>query len=89
MTGATALTRARLDTDPLTDRIRRRDLRAFRREFRREHPEAEGIGVTARTALMLFLAGDSPIALAAFGGIMAETLEEGAPDAGEQVSSRP
>ncbi len=32
-----ALTRARLDTDPLTDRIRRRDLRAFRREFRREH----------------------------------------------------
>lgn len=57
MSRSRALTRARLDTDPLTDRIRRRDLRAFRREFRREHPEAEGIGVTARTALMTSLAG--------------------------------
>ncbi|MBE3077999.1 hypothetical protein HA387_06135 [Clavibacter michiganensis subsp. michiganensis] len=85
MTGATALTRARLDTDPLTDRIRRRDLRAFRREFRRAHPEAEGIGVKARTFLMLFLTWDCVLALAAFGGIIAETLQEGAPDAGVQV----
>jgi hypothetical protein len=80
-----ALTRARLDTDPLTDRIRRRDLRAFRREFRRAHPEAEGIAVRARTFLMLFLTWDCILALAAFGGIIAETLQEGAPDAGEQV----
>ncbi|WP_445444143.1 hypothetical protein [Clavibacter sp. km3a] len=85
MSRVTALTRARLDTDPLTDRIRRPDLRAFRREFRRAHPEAEGIGVKARTFLMRFLLWDSVIALALFAGIIAETLQEGAPDAGEQV----
>ncbi|OUE27886.1 hypothetical protein [Clavibacter michiganensis] len=85
MSRVTALTRARLDTDPLTDRIRRRDLRTFRREFRREHPEAEGIGVKARTFLMHFLLWDSVIALALFAGIMVETLQKGAPDAGEQV----
>lgn len=39
----------------------------------------------ARTFLMLFLTWDSAIALAAFGGIIAETLQEGAPDAGVQV----
>ncbi|QOD42914.1 hypothetical protein [Clavibacter zhangzhiyongii] len=85
MSRVTALTRARLDTGPLTDRIRRPDLRAFRREFRRAHPEAEGIGVKARTFLMRFLLWDSVIALALFAGIIAETLQEGAPDAGEQV----
>ncbi|MFT2751096.1 hypothetical protein [Clavibacter sp. Sh2088] len=85
MTGERALTRARLDTDPLTDRVRWGDLRAFRRGFRRAHPEAEGIGVKARTALMVFLTWDCVLALAAFGGIIVDTLQEGAPDAGEQV----
>ncbi len=86
MSRSRALTRARLDTDPLTDRIRRRDLRAFRREFRREHPEAEGIGVTARTALMTSLAGVSALMVVLLASIMAETLEEGAPDAASEAS---
>ncbi|CCE75867.1 hypothetical protein [Clavibacter nebraskensis] len=81
MSRATALTRARLDTDPLTDRIRRRDLRAFRRRFRRAHPEAEGSGVKARTLLMTTLAGVSALMVVLLASIMAETLQEGAPDA--------
>jgi len=85
VTGERALTRARLDTDPLTDRIRWRDLRAFRRGFRRAHPEAEGIGVKARTALMVFLAGASALMVVLLAWIMADTLQEGAPDAAEQA----
>ncbi|WP_043674862.1 hypothetical protein [Clavibacter michiganensis] len=86
MSRARTLTRQRLDTDPLTDRIRRRELRAFRREFRREHPEAEGIGVKARTFLMTSLAAVSALMILLLASIMAETLEEGAPDAAGEAS---
>lgn len=86
MTGERALTRARLDTDPLTDRIRWGDLRAFRRGFRRAHPEAEGIGVKARTALMVVIAGASALMVVLLAGIMAETLQEGAPDAASEAA---
>ncbi|MFS4505833.1 hypothetical protein ACMA46_06300 [Clavibacter sp. Sh2141] len=85
MNGDRALTRSRLDTAPLTDRIRRRDLRAFRREFRRAHPEAEGIGVRGRTALMVLLTWISALALVLLAGIVVDTLQEGEPDAGEEV----
>ena len=86
MTGERALTRARLETDPLTDRIRWRDLRAFRRGFRRAHPEAEGLGVKARTALMVFIAGTSALMVVLLAWIMADTLQEGAPDSVSEAS---
>ncbi|MBF4619561.1 hypothetical protein [Clavibacter sp. VKM Ac-2542] len=86
MTGERALTRARLDTDPLTDRITWREVRAFRREFRRAHPEAEGIGVKARTFLMTFLAAASALMIAMLVLIVVETLQEAEPDATEQAS---
>ncbi|PPF54992.1 hypothetical protein C5B94_06865 [Clavibacter michiganensis] len=85
MTRVRTLPRTRLDTAALTGRIRRGELRAFRREFRRAHPEAEGIGPRARSSLMHFLMWDSVVALALMGAVMAETLREGAPDAGEQA----
>jgi hypothetical protein len=81
-----ALTRGRLDTGPLTDRIRWRDVRAFRRGFRRAHPEAEGIGVKARTLLMTTLAGLGALMVVLLASIMAETLQEGAPDAAGEAS---
>jgi hypothetical protein len=81
-----ALTRERLETGPLTDRIRWRDLRAFRRGFRRAHPEAEGIGVKARTLLMTTLAGLGALMVVLLASIMAETLQEGAPDAVGEAS---
>jgi hypothetical protein len=81
-----ALTRGRLETGPLTDRIRWRDVRAFRRGFRRAHPEAEGIGVKARTLLMTTLAGLGALMVVLLASIMAETLEEGAPDAASEAS---
>jgi hypothetical protein len=80
-----ALTRSRLDTAPLTDRIRRRDLRAFRREFRRAHPEAEGIGVKGRAAFMLVLTWTSALMVALLAGIMVDTLRAGEPDAREEA----
>ncbi|OUE21891.1 hypothetical protein BFL34_00362 [Clavibacter michiganensis] len=86
MTGDTAFTRGRLDTDPLTDRIRWRDLRAFRRGFRRAHPEAEGIGVKARTSLMTFLAAASALMVAMLVLVVVATLQEAEPDAAEQAS---
>jgi hypothetical protein len=86
VSGDTALTRGRLDTDPLNDRIRWRDLRAFRRGFRRAHPEAEGIGVKARTSLMTFLAAASALMLAMLVLVVVETLQEAEPDAAEQAS---
>jgi hypothetical protein len=81
-----ALTRGRLETGPLTDRIRWRDVRAFRRGFRRAHPEAEGIGVKARTLLMTTLAGLGALMVVLLASIMAETLQEGAPDAASEAS---
>jgi hypothetical protein len=81
-----ALTRGRLETGPLTDRMRWREVRAFRREFRRAHPEAEGIGVTARTFLMASLAGVGALMVVLLASIMAETLQEGAPDAAAEAS---
>lgn len=81
-----ALTRGRLETGPLTDRIRWRDVRAFRRGFRRAHPEAEGIGVKARTLLMTTLAGLGALMVVLLASIMAETLQEGAPDAAVEAS---
>jgi hypothetical protein len=81
-----ALTRGRLETGPLTDRIRWRDVRAFRRGFRRAHPEAEGIGVKARTLLMTTLAGLGALMVVLLASIMAETLQEGAPDAVGEAS---
>ncbi|WP_440694360.1 hypothetical protein [Clavibacter nebraskensis] len=81
-----ALTRGRLETGPLTDRILWRDVRAFRRGFRRAHPEAEGIGVKARTFLMTTLAGLGALMVVLLASIMAETLQEGAPDAAVEAS---
>jgi hypothetical protein len=81
-----ALTRGRLETGPLTDRIRWRDVRTFRRGFRRAHREAEGIGVKARTLLMTTLAGLGALMVVLLASIMAETLEEGAPDAASEAS---
>jgi hypothetical protein len=81
-----ALTRGRLETGPLTDRIRWRDVRAFRRGFRRAHPEAEGIGVKARTLLMTTLAGLGVLMVVLLASITAETLQEGAPDAASEAS---
>jgi hypothetical protein len=86
VSGIPALTRGRLETGPLTDRIRWRDVRAFRREFRRAHPEAEGIGVKARTLLMATLAGLGALMVVLLASIMAETLQEGAPDAAAEAT---